>query len=213
MQFCNLYYHPRAKKAAQNVCKACIICAQTRNVVNKDPTIGRMRSLQPKKPREAISIDILYFPKSSRGHTHGLLVVDLFSLYMSFYPLKSKSSTAVSEALRIYISQFCAPKHVYSDVDQSFRSDVEQLFFQYNILHSTSYPYTQKENTVEGHVRMFKNSYCSALTESSIFKHSDWDLLYPLVLIRLNTMITKYGMSREIIQFGDVTVLLNTIYQ
>ena len=169
MQFRNLYYHPRAKKAAQNVCKACIICTQTRNVVNKDPTIGRTRSLQPKKPREAISIDILYFPKSSRGHTHGLLVVDLFSLYMSFYPLKSKSSTAVSEALRIYISQFCAPKHVYSDVDESFRGDVEQLFFQYNIFHSTSYPYTQKENTVEGHVRMFKNSYRRALTESQFF--------------------------------------------
>ena len=68
-----------------------------------------------------------------------------------------------------------------------------------------SYPYTQKENTVKGHVRMFKNSYRSALTESSIFKHRNWDLLYPLVLIRLNTMITKYGMSREIMQFGDVT--------
>ena len=68
-----------------------------------------------------------------------------------------------------------------------------------------SYPYTQKENTVEGHVRMFINSYCSTLTESSIFKHHDWDLLYPLVLIRLNTMITKYGMSREIMQFEDVT--------
>ena len=52
---------------------------------------------------------------------------------------------------------------------------------------------------------MFKNSYRSALTESSIFKHRDWDLLYPLVLIRLNTMITKYGMSRKVIQFGDVT--------
>ena len=24
LQFCNLYYHPWAKKAAQNICKACI---------------------------------------------------------------------------------------------------------------------------------------------------------------------------------------------
>ena len=115
LQFCNLYYHPRAKKAAQNVCKACIRCTQTCNVVNKDSTVGCTRSLQPKKPREAISIDILYFLKSSCSHTHGLLVVDLFSLYMSFYPLKSKSSTAVSEGLRVYISQFCAPKHMYCE--------------------------------------------------------------------------------------------------
>ena len=74
-------------------------------------------------------MDILYFPKSARGHTHGLLVVDLFSMYLSFYPLKSKSSGAVSKAIRDYISHFCVPKFVYSDCDQSFRDDVEQLFY------------------------------------------------------------------------------------
>ena len=117
-------------------------------------------------------------------------------MYLSFYPLKSKSSGAVSKAIRDYISHFCVPKFVYSDCDQSFRGEVEQLFYQYNITHHTSYPYTQKQNTVEGHVRMFKNSYRSALMESDVFKHRDWDFLYPLVITRLNGMISKYGISR-----------------
>ena len=137
--------------------------------------------------------------------THGLLVVDLFSMYLSFYPLKSKSSGAVSKAIRDYISHFCVPKFVYSDCDQSLRGEVEQLFYQYNITHHTSYPYTQKQNTVEGHVRMFKNSYRSALMESDVFKHRDWDFLYPLVITRLNGMISKYGISREAVQFGNIS--------
>ena len=101
----------------------------------------------------------------------------------------------MSKAIRDYISHFCVPKFVYSDCDQSFRGEVEQLFYQYNITHHTSYPYTQKQNTVEGHVRMFKNSYRSALMESDVFKHRDWDFLYPLVIMRLNGKISKYGIS------------------
>ena len=201
-EFRNLYYHPRAKQAVKNVCEACMICASNRNFVRNDKAIGKQRTLNPKQPREAISMDILYFPKSARGHTHGLLIVDLYSMYLSFYPLKSKSSSSVCKALRDYISHFSVPKAVYSDCDQSFRGEVEQLFFQYKIEHHTSYPYTQKQNTVEGHVRLFKNSYRCALSENDIFKHRDWDFLYPLIVTRINSLISKYGLSREAVQFG-----------
>jgi dUTPase len=205
VQFRNLYYHPFAKKVAQKVCSSCFVCSKTRNSSKVNSGTGKIRSLNPSQPRESISIDIIYFPKSSRGHTHGLLMVDLYSMYLSFTPLKSKSSAAVAKALREYISYFGVPKYVYSDCDQSFRGEVEVLFHQYNVEHLTSYPYTQKQNTVEGHVRIFKNSYRSALMESNVFKHSDWDFLYPLVISRLNSMISKYGVSREAIQFGYVS--------
>ncbi len=39
--------------------------------------VGKDRTVNPTQPREAISIDILYFPKSTKGHTHGLLIADL----------------------------------------------------------------------------------------------------------------------------------------
>ena len=123
-------------------------------------------------------------------------------MYLCFYPLKNKSSTSVCKALRDYISHFSIPKAAYSDCDQSFRGEVEQLFFQYKIEHHTSYPYTQKQNTVEGHVRLFKNSYRCALSENDIFKHKDWDFLYLLVITRINSLIWKYGLSPEAIQFG-----------
>ena len=73
----------------------------TKNPENKNIHIGQNRSIKPSKPRQAISIDILYMPTSSKGHTHGLIIADMFSLYLSFFPLKSKSSTAVATALNI----------------------------------------------------------------------------------------------------------------
>ena len=201
-QFQNLYYHPRADKAVKLICEACYICSKTRNVTEVKGTVGRERSLNPTIPRETISMDILYFPKSSRGHTHGLLIVDIFSMYVSFYPLKSKNSSEICRALRMYISNFTSPKAIYSDNDQSFRGDCENLFVQYNIKHYTSYGYTQRSNYVEGQVRNFKNMYRGAFLENPIFKHRDWDFLYPLVVTRINSLVSKYGVSREELHFG-----------
>jgi len=203
-EFANLYYHPHARKHIARVCQACITCSIARNADVKDTPIGRERSLKPSAPREMISIDILYMPQSSQGHSHALLIADLFSLYLTFFPLKSKSSAQVASALRSYISMQGVPKVVYSDNDQAFLGEVQDLLTSYNIQHSTSFPYTQKENTVEAQVRRFKNAYRGALLNNPVFSHRQWHLLYPLVIVRLNTMISKYGLSREMAHFKEV---------
>jgi Integrase zinc binding domain len=96
-EFSALYYYPFARRAVNKICEACITCAQTRNAEVKNNTVGRERTLKPGKPREGVSIDILYFPNSSRVHKYGLIVADLYSLYISFYPLKSKNSTEIAK--------------------------------------------------------------------------------------------------------------------
>jgi hypothetical protein len=105
-EFMANYYHPRAQKMAKEICKECIICTQSRNEAKRDIIIGRERTIKPEKPREGVSADILYFPKSSKGYTHGLLVADLFSLYIySFYPMKSKNSAEVANCFRTYLQR------------------------------------------------------------------------------------------------------------
>jgi hypothetical protein len=203
-EFMANYYHPRAQKMAKEICKECVICAQSRNEEKRDIRIGRERTIKPEKPREGISADILYFPKSSKGYTHGLLVADLFSLYISFYPMKSKNSAEVANCFRTYFAAQGIPKSIYTDSDQSFRGDTETLLRTYGIRHITSYPYTQKENAVESQVRIFKNAYRAAILENNIFKIPQWDALYPIVICRINSLISKYGMSRESVHFGTV---------
>ena len=201
-EFCSLYYHPLAKTAIKKIFRKCMVCAMARNSEKRQIPVGRERTLRPEKPRECVSMDILYFPKSTRGYTHGLIISDLYSLYISFYPLKEKSSRQVANALRSYISAHGPPKTIYSDNDPSFRGEVELLLRPYGITHMTSYPYCQKQNSVESQVRIFKNAYRAAILDNEVFKTKDWDVLYPLVVCRINAMITKYGMSRETVHYG-----------
>jgi hypothetical protein len=203
-EFKAYYYHPIADRIIKEICRNCITCTQTRNKEKKNIGVGRIRTLKPTKPREGISMDIMYLPKSKGGYTHGLLIGDLFSLYVSFYPMKSKSSQEVAKKLNLYISSHGIPKSIYSDSDPSFRGETEKIIRTYNIQHVTSYPYNQKENQVEAQVRTFKNAYRAAIAESEIFKREHWDKLFPIVICRINSLISKYGMSREAMHFGNV---------
>jgi dUTPase len=203
-EFMANYYHPRAMREVKNICRECVICSQSRNTEKRDIHIGRERTVKPERPREGISADILYFPKSTSNFTHGLLIGDLFSLYVSFYPMKNKGSAEVAKCFRAYFAAQGVPKSVYTDSDPSFRGNTETLFRTYNVTHVTSYPYTQKENAVESQVRIFKNAYRAAILENNIFKIPEWDVLYPLVICRINALISKYGMSRESVHFGTI---------
>jgi hypothetical protein len=204
IEFASTYYHPKAKQTIKKVCDSCITCSMSRNHENKSVPIGTNCSFIPTKPRQIISIDILYMPPSSKGYTHGLLIADMFSLYLSFFPLKSKTASAISDALRQYICLQGIPEVIYSDNDPSFRGEVDSLLAMYNIQHATSFPYSQKNNSVEANVRKFKNCYRAALLEDKICQHKEWHILYPLVIIRLNTLISKYGLSRELVHFNDI---------
>ena len=205
IQFTSLYFHPQARRTVQKICKACITCSMTRNAEYKNVPVGTARSFNPTKPRQAISADIIYMPKSSKGYTHALMIADLYSLYLSFIPLKSKSSEATAAAFRQYFTFMGIPEIVYTDNDQTFRGDVSTLLTSFQIQHRTSFPYMQRGNTVESQVRKFLNAARAAIEESHIAKHSEWHILYPLVIIRLNTLISKYGLSKEYVHFQQIS--------
>jgi dUTPase len=203
-QFIETYYHPQARRAIQRICKACIVCSATKNVEYKNIPVGRERTFTPTQPREAISADIMYLPRSSKGHTHALVIADLYSLYISFIPMKSKSAEATASALRNYISFMGVPKVLLTDNDPTFRSEVTTLLASFNIQHQTSFPYMQRGNTVESQVRKFLNAARAAIADSPIAKHTEWHVLYPLIIVRLNTLVSKYGLSREYVHFQQI---------
>jgi hypothetical protein len=53
-EFAANYYHPRAMKEVKNICRECIICAQSRNEEKRNIKVGRERTLKPERPREGI---------------------------------------------------------------------------------------------------------------------------------------------------------------
>jgi hypothetical protein len=62
----------------------------------------------------------------------------------------------------------------------------------------------QRGNTVESQVRKFLNAARAAIADSPIAKHTEWHVLYPLIIVRLNTLVSKYGLSREYVHFQQI---------
>ncbi len=164
----------------------------------------RKKAFTPTQPREAINLEVIYLPKCSRGFTHALLIADLYSLYLSFIPLKSNSSQAVSTALRQYLSFMGVPRVVYSKNDPAFTGETKSVLESFHIQHKTIQSGDPTGNAVEVQVRKFLNAAKTAIIENPIAKHSEWHTLYPLLIIRLNTLVSKYGLSREYIHFQQI---------
>ena len=105
-EFCSLYYHPLAKTAIKKIFRKCMVCAMARNSEKRQIPVGRERTLRPEKPRECVSMDILYFPKSTRGYTHGLIISDLYSFVLS---IKGKEQQTSSKCVtELYFSTWAA---------------------------------------------------------------------------------------------------------
>jgi hypothetical protein len=186
------------------VCDFCLVCSKLQNAQFECTSIGRERSLKPTKPRETVSMDILYFPTSSKGYKCGLVISYLYSLYISFYPMKTKGSAEVAKNLNAYFAAHGPPSFIYSDNDPSFRGETEKVLRLLKVKHFTSYPFMERQNYMESQIRIFKNAYRAAIIDSPIFRTKDWDFLYPLVVCRINSMISKYGMSREAVHYGNI---------
>ncbi len=60
---------------------------------------------------------------------------------------------------------------------------------------------SQKQSYAVGRIR---TEIISPNLNNPLTNHSHWHILYPLVIVRLNTLISKYGASRELIHFKDV---------
>ena len=166
---------------------------------------NKVKTFMPTRPRESIAIEIIYLAQSSRGFTHALLIMDLYSLYISFIPMKSRSPQAVAAATRQYLSFMGVPKVIYSKKDIAFTGETGSLFESFNIQHRTHQTGDHKENAAATKVRRFLKAAKTAVTDNPIAKHPEWHTLYPLIIVRLNTLISKHNLSREYIHFQDIS--------
>ena len=63
----------------------------------------QLHPIQVQAPREKVGIDLIGLPESRDGYKYGLTVIDLFTKYVEFYPLKDKSALAVVRKLWTHI--------------------------------------------------------------------------------------------------------------
>jgi hypothetical protein len=204
-EFSELFYHPHAQKIARRLCRSCTHCISERERSERVRRVPKIRALKPPKPREGLSLDIVFLPKSKNGNSYGLLVVDLFTLYVNFYPMKDNSSRSVVQCLIKYFALHGAPKSVYSEDCHSFRSSVNDLLAKNNITHVLSNEYRKgRLSKIESEVITLRNAYRTTILQSKFFQGHRWNEIFPMVLCKLNAAIAKFGINRESMHYGQL---------
>ena len=150
-----------------------------------------------------IFLDIHHFPTSSQGHTHGLIIFDIFSFYISFIPIKSSSADQIKTAFESYLSMHGIPEIVFTHNKQFITEDFQNLLSMANIKQIIKYPHSANI-TVDSQIEKFQRAYRSALLTSKIFNNKEWHQLYPLIIIQFNKLVSEFGLNRKMINFQEI---------
>jgi hypothetical protein len=135
---------------------------------------------------EKVSVDFVgLLTRTKRGNTAILAVLDGFSKFVVFYPVRRMSAQLVVDCLeRSHIPAFGTPKEIITDNARVFKSkQVKHLFFRWGVRHITTIPYYPQATLVERTNRNLK----SAL---KIFHHESqdaWDEELPRISAAFNT--------------------------
>ncbi len=131
-----LFYWCNLKVDVSNYVKQCISCQRFKGSTGLQQPFKELPSVG--KPSERIGIDLTDMIAGSQGYRL-LSVVDHFSRYVKFYPLKSKHTQGVIEALAQNVTDFGAPHSIVLDNGGEFTS---QAFHQFCQLHLITLYYT-----------------------------------------------------------------------
>ena len=114
------FYWPSLRSDVNTFVKECITCQ-----VHKDsPSLQqKFQELPPvHKPLERISIDLTDMLSGANGYRYVPTVIDHYSRFVKFYPLRSKTTEEVSKNFKKYLNDFGVLKIVILDNGGEFTS-------------------------------------------------------------------------------------------
>jgi hypothetical protein len=172
------------RKEVFDYVRKCVLCQRAKPAQNA--RMG-MHSADPcVEPMEKLFVDFVGpLVRSKRGNIAILVVVDAFSKFVSFYPVRRITAQVVLDCLeRSFFPAYGTPKVVVTDKARVFCCRLFRDFcFRWGVKHLTPTPYYPQASLAERVNRNLK----SAL---KIFHHSSqktWDEDLPWISIAFNT--------------------------
>lgn len=147
-RFC---YWPKMTVEVRNMVSECSICSETKapNITLRPPMGQQIAS---ERPFQFIYSDLLGpYPRSKKGNTYILVVLDKFSKFVLLHPLRKASATEVKTFIEQHIIQlFGVPETLYSDNGVQYRSkEFKEMVNKYGINHLTSAIHAPQANASE----------------------------------------------------------------
>ena len=155
-------YWPRMKEDIQQMIETCEPCQVH---ANKQPAIPE-RQIGATRPMEVLAMDLMEIKKGEAA----LVMIDYFSGYIMYDPLKSQTTTAVINALQVNFRKFGLPERILSDNGPCFKSaEFEDFCQQFKIQHNTSSPhYHQSNGRVERAIQTVKSKIKKTETKTEL---------------------------------------------
>lgn len=192
------YYWPGMARDIRRYIRSCNICGKYK--VEQVKRAGLMYTLVTERPWEVICADFIGpLPKSSKGNSWLLVLLDKFSKWVELIPLRSATANAVVTALKErIIYRFGCPKTLISDNGSQFSGNLLNDFLRsMSIEHQYTAPYTPQENPTERANRVIKTMIAQNAGEN----HRLWDQYLAEIAFAINTAVhetTKHSAAQII---------------
>ncbi|KAK7592997.1 hypothetical protein V9T40_007749 [Parthenolecanium corni] len=187
------FWWPTMKSDIHDHVVACDICQKQKfgGRCGKAPLHRR----QPQRPFQTISIDLMGpYPRSAKGNTYLLTLVDLFTRWPEAYPLrKATTSNIINKLENEFISRFGVPGAIIADNGPQFRAAFDRWCRANGVKIEHTPTYHPRANPVERKNASIKEGIKLLLSSSD-----KWDATLPVVLFTLRTRknaTTKFSPS------------------
>lgn len=207
------YYWPKMKSDVVRYINRCNICAKTKPE-QKLPT-GQMGTKSiANRPWESISVDIIGpLPRSTKGFTFILVVLDIFSKFVRTFPMRKANTANIINHLENDIFLIHGvPNNIITDNGVQFKSKAYENFLKdYNVKPAYVALYYAQANPVERTNRVIKTILTSYVSE----RQRDWDKYIHKVVCAINTaksevtQLTPYFINhgREMCTMGGLDLI------
>jgi len=146
----NNFWWPRMRNEIFLYVRKCHLCQRAKPAQNTQ--VGLHTAQPPAQPMERVYVDFVGpLTRTKRGHSAILAILDGFSKFVVFYPVRKISSQTVVECLeRSYFHTYGIPQAIVTDNASVFRcKQVKQLCFKWAVSHITTTPYYPQASLVE----------------------------------------------------------------
>lgn len=196
------FYWPKLRSDVAKYIKKCVVCLETKPEQKKP--IGKMLSSQATatRPWQLVSVDLMGpLPRSKSGYAYILSILDCFSKFTLFFPLRSSTASAISKIMEDHvILVYGAPETIIVDNGPQFRSNVfKSLLENYQVDISYTCNYHPQANPVERVHRVVKTMLTAYVKD----EHKLWDQYLPKVASAIRSSRSEVtGLTPNFVIFG-----------
>lgn len=188
------YYWPRMAVDCYDMVAACKECSRER--IHLQNNSEEVRLFPASNPLEDVAMDLLgELPRTPRGNTHLLVIVDRFTKLVRTVPLSNTSSWSLAKAFTTnWVFIFGPPKTILTDKGSNFTSKfMQEVHRSIGIKPKMTTAYHPQTN---GQTERYNRTIVAALRKYCSDHPRDWDLFTDAITFGYNSHVhTSTGLT------------------